>query len=148
MKRHVVIVLITAMTLLPSVAKAGPFGDEMSKCLVNSTSAADKAQLVRWIFSVASLHPVLVGMANVSDAQRSETNKQMAQLMEHLLTQSCAAESKAALRNEGPAAMYAAFGALGEVAMTGLMSNPTVSAAAAAFTQDLDQQKIRALFEK
>src|SRR5690242_16613552 len=119
MKRHLVITLaaFVTLTLLPSGASAGPFADDMSKCFVNATSAADKAQLVRWIFSVASLHPALSGIANVSDAQRSEMNRNMAQLIEHLLTGTCAAASKAALKNEGPAAMSAAFQVLGQSAM-------------------------------
>jgi hypothetical protein len=148
MKRKAVIAVIAAITLLPSVATAGPFSDDMSRCFVNSTSAADKAQLVRWIFSVAALHPALGGISNVSDAQRSELNKQMAQLIERLLTESCAAESKAALKNEGQVAMSTAFGVLGQAAMAGLFSDPTVAAASAAFAQELDQQKIRALLGK
>lgn len=150
MKRHLLITLaaFVTLTLLPSAASAGPFADDMSKCFVNATSAADKAQLVRWIFSVASLHPALSGIANVSDAQRSEMNKDMAQLIERLLTGTCAAESKAALKNEGPAAMSAAFQVLGQAAMAGLFSNPAVAAGSAAFAQQLDQQKIRELVEK
>jgi hypothetical protein len=148
MKRHVLIAVMAAITFLPSVAKAGPFSDDMSKCFVNSTSAEDKARLVRWIFSVAALHPALGNISNVSDAQRAQLNKEMAQLIERLLTESCAAESKAALMNEGQVAMSTAFGVLGQAAMAGLFSDPTVSAASAAFAKELDQQKIRALLGK
>jgi len=148
MKRYVLIAVIALITFLPSVAKAGPFSDDMSKCFVNSTSSGDKAQLVRWIFSVAAIHPALSGISNVSDAERAELNKQMAQLIERLLTETCAAESKAALKNEGQLAMSTAFGVLGQAAMAGLFSDPTVSAASAAFAQELDQQKIRALLGK
>jgi len=148
MKRHLVIALAAVVTLLPSAAKAGPFTDDMSKCFVNQTTTADKNELVRWIFSVAALHPALAGIANVSDLQRSEMNKKMAQLTERLLTQSCAAEVKAALKNEGPIAMSMAFQVLGQVASVGLFTDPTVAAASAGFAKELDPSKMRGLMDK
>ncbi len=149
MKRHVVVItLLVVFSLLPAVAKAGPFTDDMSKCLVNSTSAGDKNELVRWIFSFAGVHPALAGIVHVSDEQRLEINKRMASLTERLLTQSCAAETRAALKNEGQGAMSAAFKVLGEVASVGLFSDPAVATASTAFAQQLDQQKIRDLLSK
>ena len=38
-------------------AGAGVFSDDLSKCLVASTTTRDQTDLVRWIFATAALHP-------------------------------------------------------------------------------------------
>ena len=38
-------------------ASAGVFADELSKCLVKSSSTDDRVLLVQWMFGALSLHP-------------------------------------------------------------------------------------------
>src|SRR5258706_11445451 len=91
MKRSVMAVggLVFGVTGLASaLALAGPYSDEMAKCLVKSTSDADKNMLEKWMFAAAALHPAVQSIASVSDAERNELNKSTARLVERLLTES------------------------------------------------------------
>ena len=48
MRLRVVLFLMLAM-LLPRSNFAGPFTDEMTKCLVKTTTEADKTLLISWV---------------------------------------------------------------------------------------------------
>ncbi len=123
---------------------AGPYGDDLSKCLVNASSPEDKQGLVQWIFFAIALNPNTEPYAKVTPEQRTQTDKRMAQLLEKLLTESCVKEAKLAIQYEGNAALQEAFGVLGRVATTEIFNNPQVSAGADKFVQYLDTNKIDA----
>lgn len=74
--------------LFSAPATAGLYSDELSKCFVNSTSDADKNFLVIWIFAMAALHPAVKSIAAVSDAQRTALNRDVAKLLQRLMTES------------------------------------------------------------
>src|SRR5262245_51015619 len=97
---HVVVAGFAAASCAAPVS-AGPYSDDLAKCLVASTSAADKSGLVQWMFAAASLHPDVRWMTNLTDHDRQELNQKMATLVETLLTQSCLAQTKDALKYEG-----------------------------------------------
>lgn len=106
---------------------AGPYGDDLSKCLVKSTTDKDKSDLVRWIFAATSLHPDVNSLVTVSDAQRTEMTRTVGALFERLLTKSCRAEYRDAMKYEGEQTLIVSFGVLGQVAMKGLMEHPAVN---------------------
>ena len=58
MRQALVLVLgfIVGM-IVPRVALAGPYGEEMTKCLVRSISAADRTSLSKWLFATMALTP-------------------------------------------------------------------------------------------
>ena len=67
---------VFGVTVLASaLALAGPYSDEMAKCLVKSSSDADKNMLVKWMFAAAALHPAVQSIASVSDAERSSSTR-------------------------------------------------------------------------
>ncbi|MBL8261362.1 MAG: hypothetical protein JNM58_02970 [Xanthomonadaceae bacterium] len=134
------IVLACASWTAP--AMAGPYGDDLSKCLVNSSTQDDKQGLVQWIFFAISLNPNTEPYVKVTSEQRAQTDKRMAQLLEKLLTESCVKEAKLAVQYEGDGALKEAFGILGRVATTEIFNNPQVSAGAEKFVQYLDVDKI------
>jgi hypothetical protein len=37
-----------------SMAAAGPYSDDLAKCLVKSTTKEDRVSLIRWLFAAAS----------------------------------------------------------------------------------------------
>jgi hypothetical protein len=86
-------------------ALAGSYVDEMSRCLVRSTSDADRTLLVKWMFAAAAVHPAVKSITSISDAQRDELNKSAAKLLERLITESCKSEMRKALTYEGPDAI-------------------------------------------
>src|SRR5881396_3062452 len=138
----IVAVAITCGTF-PAPAIAGPYGDTLAKCLVKSTTAADKSTLVQWMFVTAALHPDVQRLSAASDAQRNELNIKTAKVFEALLTESCVAETKEALRYEGGSTLESSFTVLGQVASRELFANPAVAAGLAELGKHLDVQKMQ-----
>lgn len=118
--------LVLAAVFSSASAQAGIFGDGLAKCLVRSTSDSDKTVLIQWIFVAMASHPDVRALSNVPPAKGEELNKQVAGLFMTLITQKCKAETEEALKNEGAAALGQSFSVLGQVAMQGMVSNPTV----------------------
>ncbi len=148
--KHSVVALISVAfsltVLVPESVLAGPYSDEMAKCLVKSTSEADKNSLVKWMFAAAALHPAVKSIASVSDAQRGELNKSTAKLFERLITESCRAEAQEAVKYEGPSTIDAGFQVLGQVAARGLFADPSVARNMAELGNHMDKQKIQRIF--
>lgn len=126
-------------------AIAGPFADDMAKCLVNSTSAADRADLVRWMFSAMSLNPDLASMVSISDRERDELGRKAANLFSRLMFESCKPQVQQAVRNEGPQTIRYAFQILGEVAARGIMADPHVTQSLQTLGKSIDPVKLKAL---
>ena len=136
-----------ALLLASTAAQAGPYTDDLSKCLVRSSSEQQKAVLVEWVFAIAALHPSVKPLSSVSDAKRNDLNKSVADLFTTLLTDTCRQETQDAVKYEGPPAIQTSFALLGQVAMADLFSNPDVSKGMAAFAQYLDKSKFDALLQ-
>ena len=145
-RRHAIgIVLACAIGGLRAATclAAAPYTDELSKCLVKSTSDADRTLLVQWMFAMASLHPAVKSMSAMSEAQRTEITRGTAGVMEHLLTVSCRTETQQALKYEGTSAIEASFNVLGQVAGRELFSNPQVAAGLADLGKFVDEKKLK-----
>jgi hypothetical protein len=126
---------------------AGPFADEMAKCLVRSTTPTDKSLLVQWIVAVMTLHPEVEQLSAATPAQRDMLNKQMGELMISLLTDRCLAETREALKNEGTGTIESSFKVLGQVAAQALFGHPAVASGLAEFGKAVDGEKLKALIE-
>lgn len=139
----VLIAVTLAITLgvtLP--AAAGPYADDLSKCLVRSTGEEDKRALVKWIFSAVALHPDVADIAKVTPEQRNDMTRTTAKLFEKLLTESCRSEVRQAVQYEGSQTIGASFQILGQVAARELFSNPNVSAHMAELAKHIDHKKM------
>lgn len=136
--------LALACAAWTSPAIAGPYGDDLSKCVVDSSTSEDKQDLVQWIFFAISLNPNAEPYVKVTSEQRAQVDKRMAQLLERLLTQSCVKQAQLAVQYEGDGALKEAFGLLGRVATTEIFGNPKVSAGAEKFVEYLDVDKVNA----
>lgn len=144
-----VVVLACAFGLLrpsPSLA-AGPYTDDLSKCLVRSTTDADKTLLVQWMFAMVTLHPEVKSMAAISDAERTEISKKTAGMFERLLTVSCQVEAQQAFKYEGSSAMEGSFSVLGQVAARELFSHPQVIAGISDLGKYADLEKLKKVFQ-
>ena len=128
-------------------AHAGVYTNELSKCLVESTSVRDRTALVNWMFSAASFHPAVKPIASVSEKQLDEINKSTANLFMRLLTEACRQETINALKYEGEVAIPLSFKVLGEVAARELFSSPEVDEAFSGFVKYLDEDKLKSLVE-
>jgi hypothetical protein len=148
MKQWSILMLVGALgglTCMSAPVQAGPYANDMAKCLVRSTTDADKGVLVRWMFSAISLNPEVTSMVNLTEQQREKYNKDFATLVMRLLTDACKQETKLAIQYEGQQAIANSFRVLGAVAARGLMSHPSVSAYMAGIDKYLDKKKLEAL---
>lgn len=99
---------------------AGPYGDDLAKCLVGATTQDDRSALVLGMFAAASAHPAVASISSVSAQENAESNGTVGTLFVKLLTESCKDEAKTALQYEGPATMQLSLQVLGQVAATEL----------------------------
>jgi hypothetical protein len=134
-----------SVLLAAAPVHAGVYTDELSKCLVNSTTTTDRNALVRWIFAAGSVHPALKGYVTLTPAQLDEVNKTAGTLFMKLLTQTCEKQASAAINYEGKAAIEASFTVLGQVAGRELFSDPSVNAGMAGIQKYMDADKLQAL---
>jgi predicted RNA binding protein with dsRBD fold (UPF0201 family) len=140
-----IIIIMLGLLALSSPAAAGIYTDELSDCLLTSTTEEDKLSMVRWMFTSMSLHPAVEELADVSSATRERTNKDMAELLVELLSDRCIRQTSAALQHEGSFALRTSFSVLGQVAAANLLSDPNVAAGLASLeqyisTDDLDRK--------
>jgi NADPH:quinone reductase-like Zn-dependent oxidoreductase len=139
--------LATAMLGATVPAAAGPFADDMGRCLVTSTTAAEKSALVKWIFAIIALHPEVADLAAVGAAERAKLNQRLGDLVVDLLTKRCAAQSRLALKNEGMGVIETSFSVLGQSAAQELFTHPAVGAGLADFGKSLDAAKLEPLIK-
>ena len=135
---------LSLATLLgfPSMdAVAGPYADDLGKCLVKSTTSADKRELVKWMLATAALHPDLKAIATVSAQQHRAFDQAVGTLFERLLTHSCRQQAQQAAKFEGASSIEASFQILGQVAARELFADPIVAAGMAEATKHVDSRK-------
>jgi len=142
-------ILITATvlclaTLAPQWAVAGPQADALSNCLSENTNGKERKELARWVFLGMSAHPEIRALTTADAKTRTDSQKWMGTLVTRLLSENCAAQTRAAVQSEGSAGMMAAFRSLGELAMRELMTNGDVAAALSGYEQYLDKKKLEA----
>ncbi|EJL6388285.1 hypothetical protein NMR74_004519 [Vibrio parahaemolyticus] len=140
-------VLISSLLglLASSNALAGVYSDELSKCLVSSTTKGDRVELVKWMFSAASAHPAVKTISSITPVQMEEANKNVAQLFMRLTTESCLEQTKNAIAYEGTLAFQSSFQVLGQVAGQEMFASPEVVAGMAGLEKHLDEEKLSSI---
>ena len=148
MKRTTAAWLVTIMSSIATVsgATAGSATDALSTCVADNTTGKDRKDLAQWVFVAMSAHPEIQPLSHVTEANRDELDRKLAALATRLVTESCQAEAKAAIKSEGPDSFKAAFGVLGQLAMQELMSNPSVNEAFGRYAKYLDNAKFEKAF--
>ena len=140
--------LIGLMFALSSNVQAGLYTDDLSRCLVESTTTEDKISLVKWMFTAASLHPAVSSISSVSEAQLDDANKATAELFVKLLTETCREKAQKAVKYEGQVALRSGFEVLGKVAAGELFASPEVSAGMAGLAKHIDSKKLEDVFSE
>ncbi len=143
-----VIVMIALMVGFSANAAAGEHATRLSQCLSANTTEADKAVLTRWVFSTLSKHPNLASNPNMNDLVsvardiRSGADREMAQLVEKFIYDKCNEELKAAVKNEGPAAIQTSL--RGYVEQTGrdILNHPSITGSVAGIATQMDFSKM------
>lgn len=147
---HSLKLLLTVLTVSALAAgncHAGPYADDLSKCLLESTTKQDRVDLVQWMFAAASAHPAVQPYSSVTEEQLDAANKKMADLMMRLLTETCRETTIKALKYEGLATIESSFNLLGQVAGQELFASPEVAEALTGMEKYFDESKLEALVE-
>jgi len=138
---------VLVLLVFGAPARAGVYGDDLARCLVESTSQQDRIALVRWMFVAASQHPAVQPISNVTGEQLDDANKTIAELFMGLLLESCRTQTEKALKYEGASTIETAFSVLGQVAGQELFASPEVAAGMAGLEKHLDSEKLQALVD-
>jgi hypothetical protein len=147
MKRHMLLCVILATSLLPISAYCGEAAEELGVCLSDSLTGKERKTLARWIFIGMAAHPEMKPYTNVPDQAVDEIDQLVGELVTRLMTSDCPQQARKAVKDEGSAAIEYAFGLVGQVAMQELMMNQEVSQTLGAFEKYLDQEAIQSLYE-
>jgi hypothetical protein len=138
--------VLFAVLLAPATLGAQPQVDALGSCLADSTTGKDRKDLATWMFLGMAAHPdIRQYAAPTASADAEASAKVMGTLVTRLLTENCAAQTKAVMADGGSAAMEAAFGRLGQLAMQELMAAPEVSSTMGIFEKHLDQAQFMKL---
>lgn len=135
------------LTGVSAMADAGPYQDDLSKCLVSSTSKDDRIDLVRWMFAAMGTHPAVKTLAAVTPQQVDAANQSVAKLFNRLLTKDCMDQTQKALQYEGRATVELSFQLLGQVAARELFTDPAVMTAMKGLTKYFDEKQLAAVFQ-
>jgi hypothetical protein len=144
MKRFGAAILVVT-SLIASPASAGVYADDVTRCLVKSSSETDQLALVKWIFAAMAQHPAIRDYASITTTQQAGLNQSMAGIVNRLLLKDCRTEVVSALKYEGAGFLEQSFKALGEVAMGGLMTNDAVEKGLTGWAGQMDVEGLNAL---
>lgn len=137
------LLIAAALSLsISAPAVAGPYADSLTKCLVQSTTTADKTTLVQWIFAMMTLHPQVSSMSSLTQERRTQANKEAARLFQQLLTKTCLNETRQAARYEGHGVIEQSFNQLGQIAARELFSDPAVTGGMMEFGSFIDKNAV------
>jgi len=145
MKKNLRLLAAVGLLVAFAPAHAGVYTDDLSRCLVDKSSSSDKSVLVQWIFVAMAQHPSVVSLTKISDEDKEKHNKQAGELFMRLLTDTCAEESKKALKNEGAVAIQTAFQVLGQAAAREIFADPSVGQMMSGLDKYVDKEKLETL---
>jgi hypothetical protein len=136
--------LLAAGLLAAAFAEAGPYSDDLAKCMVRTSSPADRAEFVKFLFSAIAQHPDVSSMANIPPKQMEATMKATGELIQRLLLQSCRSEAQLAIHYESMQSVFYAFQFYGQAMAAELWGNPIVAGKMKDLNKYLDVEKFKA----
>lgn len=138
----------TALSLFGAsqITTAGPTVDQLSECLVKSTTATDKTAVLQWTFVALSTHPDLKTFSNVTAEQKTALDQNFAQVVQRILVEQCAEQAKAVIKTEGISAVGDAFQALGRNTGDEILKNQEVKAQLKGVLKYVDMGKLVSTF--
>ncbi|OTG92104.1 hypothetical protein B9T34_01865 [Acinetobacter sp. ANC 3813] len=138
--------LALSMLGASQMAAAGPTVDQLSDCLVKSTTAADKTTVLQWTFVALSAHPELKKFSNVNEEQRTQLDKNLAQILQRILVEQCSAQTKAVIQAEGVQAVGDSFQELGSITGEEILKTPEVKEQLKGVVRYIDLNKLVTTF--
>jgi hypothetical protein len=137
--------LLSFGCLAATPSEAGPYADDMAKCLVKSSTPADRASFIKFMFVAIARHPDVQGMSKISPQQEVESAKATGQLIQRLMVEACRSETQQAIRFEGTQTVFYAFQVFGQAAAAELFGNPNVADVFKQANKYMDIEKLKSL---
>ena len=128
------------------ISVASPTVDQLSDCLMKSTTATDKTAVLQWTFVALSSHPDLKAFSNVSATQKEQLDKNLAQVLQRILVEQCSAQTKAVIQAEGLQAVGDSFQELGQITGEEILKNPEVKGQLQSVLRYVDLNKLVTTF--
>jgi hypothetical protein len=116
----------------------------LSDCLVSKSTGGDRIALARWIGVGIFASPKLQDLGTVNAEKKVEVDKAAAVIFTRLITKDCLLETKS-LMTQKQASPQEAFKAIGEVAMTELMTDKGTLDSIGAFAKYLNDADFKNL---
>ncbi|QXR06772.1 hypothetical protein J7649_06680 [Acinetobacter lwoffii] len=139
--------LISATLLgTTQIAIAGPTVDQLSDCLMKSTTVTDKTTVLQWTFVALGNHPDLKAFSNVTASQKEALDKNLATVLQRILVEQCSAQTKAVIAAEGVQAVGDSFQELGRITGEEILENPEVKSQLKGVLRYVDLNKLVVTF--
>lgn len=136
------LLLAGALLGATQIVMAGPTVDQLSNCLVKSTTATDKKTVLQWTFVALSTHPDLKAYSNVTDVQKEQLDKNLATVLQRILVEQCSSQTKAVIAAEGVQAVGDSFQELGKITGEEILENPEVKSQLKGVLRYVDLNKL------
>jgi len=141
MKKLAMIAGALALAMQSNAATAGIYADDLTRCLVGSTTASDRISFVRWVFAAMSAHDAVASLSTVTPEQRATMTEETTNIFQRLILTDCREQSSNAIKYEGAGTLAASFEVVGQVAMGDLMRDPHVAAVFSSMQSYIDEDK-------
>ena len=142
-------VLVASMMIgAATPAVDGVFGDDLQRCLVTKMTDQDRTTMMRWMLSVISSDPQLKPLTTFTEAERIKVNNASAQLIQKLAIDECHDQAIAAVKQEGPEVLGAAFNVLGQSAARQMFASPAAKAELEKLGNGFDKAKFEAFMKE
>ena len=128
------------------VTLAGPTVNQLSDCLMKSTTVTDKTTVLQWTFVALGNHPDLKAFSNVTASQKEALDKNLATVLQRILVEQCSTQTKAVIAAEGVQAVGDSFQELGRITGEEILENPEVKSQLKGVLRYVDLNKLVVTF--
>ena len=98
----------------------------LSQCLIEATTTNDKITVLQWTFVALAQHPDLSAFAQVNTEQKQQLDQQLAQVLQRILVEQCASQTKSVIQSDGLQAVGESFQELGKITGEEILRNPEI----------------------
>jgi len=119
----------------------------LSQCVALRTTGADRLLTARWLFAVMAKSPQLGDLSAVTPERTQEINQDFAKLVTRLVTKDCLDQVRPVATGKVEDAFEQVGAALGQTAMTELMSGKEVDKGISAYTDFLNKDDFKPLMD-
>jgi hypothetical protein len=138
--------LCAGIALLCAVnATASPATDDLVRCFSDFSSGKDRIELARWVFSAMAAHPEIRDLSSISPQKQETVESAVGAVYTRLISQDCARETSAVIRDDGESALKVGFDSLGRLAMQEVMGSPVVAEVFVSTRKYVDGPKVRSI---